>query len=486
MSRVQWQSVGERFYETGIDRGVLYVGSNPGVAWNGLTSVVESPTGGDPQRYYRDGVNYLNVSSTEEYEATLSAFYSPEEFDVCDGAVEVGSGFIALHQPRQQFGLSYRTKIGNDLAGSDYGYKIHLVYNALAAPAEHNYETLSNDVSVEPLSWKLVAKPVAVPGAAPTAHFVIDTTKFPSWVIDSLESILYGTDEDDARLPSPEEIITIIDVNSYFALNTYPGGIFTLSAADSLVTIEDEQWSVIMDSLAAHYVDSDTYVFDLPDQNAIESAGVDLTASSLVIFDTFHRFGEIIGSKYANNGKLWTGTSGAFTMNGDQLVNDQATYGMVQYDAAQKNGKITVDLDLVTSASPLTQQLKFYQASHVSGELNQVYAGAFIPTTGIVGITFYYKIAGTIIWSQALTSTQKTNIGLLDNTATEQRVTITVTVNNLNLTFTAKGPNGVTETVTRTMLQTEYDALGTYVGMINAAATTNPGIKIASFKAERL
>ena len=209
MAQLTWGDVGERFYETGIDRGVLYVGENPGVAWSGLVSVNQKPSGGEPTPHYIDGIKYLNYSAVEETELTLSAFYSPVEFDVCDGSVQVRPGFVAHSQPRTEFGLSYRTRIGNDLEGADYGYKIHLIYNALAAPADNTNETLSDSLSVDALSWDISTRPVITNGAAATAHFEFDSMKMSKGNLAYFERILYGSEISSPRLPSLTEIFEI-------------------------------------------------------------------------------------------------------------------------------------------------------------------------------------------------------------------------------------------------------------------------------------
>ena len=209
MAQLTWGDVGERFYETGIDRGVLYVGENPGVAWSGLVSVNQKPSGGEPTPHYIDGIKYLNYSAVEETELTLSAFYSPVEFDVCDGSVEVRPGFMAHSQPRAEFGLAYRSRIGNDLEGIDYGYKIHVIYNALAAPADNTYSTLSDSLDVEALSWDISTRPVVMIGAAATAHFEFDSMKMSEGNLAYFERILYGSELSTPRLPSLTEIFEI-------------------------------------------------------------------------------------------------------------------------------------------------------------------------------------------------------------------------------------------------------------------------------------
>lgn len=209
MARLVWSSFGQRFYEIGVDRGVLYVGVAPGVAWSGLISVEESPTGGEAKPLYMDGIKYLNLSSAEEYAATINAFTSPEEFGPCDGTVSIQNGLYVTQQPRKSFGLSYRTKLGNDVDGPDHAYKIHLVYNGLASPASRSNATITDSPSPNNFSWAITTLPPAITGYKPTAHFVVDSRFTPTDVLSGLEDILYGTDSVAARLPSVSELIDL-------------------------------------------------------------------------------------------------------------------------------------------------------------------------------------------------------------------------------------------------------------------------------------
>jgi hypothetical protein len=209
MARINWDARGERYFEIGVDRGVLYLPSVAGVPWTGLTAVNEEPTGAEERSYYLDGLKYLNLRSAEEFEATIEAFNSPAEFNVCDGTVSIHNGLFATQQPRKSFGLSYRTLLGNDLDGMDHAYKIHLVYNALAAPATRNNTTLSDSVDPAKFSWKITTLPPPVTGVKRTAHFVIDSRTADPAVLAEVEDFLYGTTEADAALPTPDELIAI-------------------------------------------------------------------------------------------------------------------------------------------------------------------------------------------------------------------------------------------------------------------------------------
>jgi hypothetical protein len=216
MTRLAWGSHGERFFEAGVDRGVLYLPGQNGVPWNGLKAVNEAPTGGEPQPYYVDGYKYLNVASAEEYKATLEAYTSPIEFAPCEGTQGIHNGLFATQQPRLPFNLSYRTLVGNDAEGVDHGYKIHLVYNALAAPAQRNHQTTaSGSSSPLGLSWSITTTPPKMSGLKPTAHFIIDSRFTPYGLMIQIEDLLYGSNDNEPTLPTPAELIDMM--NNYVA-----------------------------------------------------------------------------------------------------------------------------------------------------------------------------------------------------------------------------------------------------------------------------
>ena len=209
MTRLEWGTSGERFFESGIDRGVLYLQNETGVPWNGLTAVSEAPSGGEPKPYYIDGFKYLNVASAEEYEADISAFSSPPEFGVCDGTVSISNGLFAAQQPRQSFGLSYRTLVGNDTEGLEHAYKIHLIYNALAAPSSRDNNTTGDSAEPMGLSWSITTMSPMIKGIRPTAHMVIDSRLTPPGYLAEIESILYGSESTSSRQPDISELIDI-------------------------------------------------------------------------------------------------------------------------------------------------------------------------------------------------------------------------------------------------------------------------------------
>lgn len=215
MTVLEWDQVGERLYETGVDHGVLYLPDETGDyveghAWNGLTTVTESPSGAESNPQYADNIKYLNLVSAEEFGATIEAFTYPDEFGQCDGTAEPEPGIYLGQQGRRSFGLAYRTRLGNDLDGTDHGYKLHLVYGALAAPSEKAYATINDSPEAITFSWEVTTTPVSVTGYKPTALLVVDSTKVDATALAELEDILYGTEVDDPRLPQPDEVIELV------------------------------------------------------------------------------------------------------------------------------------------------------------------------------------------------------------------------------------------------------------------------------------
>lgn len=215
MSKLIWDQTGERFYETGVDHGVLYPIQeggvySKGVAWNGLTGVTESPSGAEASPIYADNIKYLNLMSAEEFGATIEAYTYPDEFAECDGSASIATGVYIGQQRRKAFGLSYRTVLGNDVDNNEYGYKLHLIYGALAAPSEKGYTTINDSPEAITFSWEVTTTPVNVTGFKPTACVTIDSTKADATKLAELENILYGTDSEEARLPLPDEVVEIM------------------------------------------------------------------------------------------------------------------------------------------------------------------------------------------------------------------------------------------------------------------------------------
>lgn len=262
MARLSWDDVSKRFYETGVDRGVLYVG-DAGVPWNGLVSVEESPSGGDAKPFYIDGVKYLNRSAREEFEATLSAFFSPVEFDQCEGIGAMSLGLTASQQRKREFGLSYRTRLGNDVQGTEYGYKIHVVYNARVAPTSRTYASLSDSNEVPALSWPITTRPVVVPGLSRSAHIVIDSTLVSRLGLEEIEKALYGTDIDAPYLPTPAELLAMLSTADEFTVTDLGGGMFRISGRNE---------NIITASPGVYEITHPTAVVLVPDGAEISTA----------------------------------------------------------------------------------------------------------------------------------------------------------------------------------------------------------------------
>lgn len=217
MAKLVWDKTGDRLYETGVKNGVLYIPTagvySKGVAWNGLTAVTESPSGAEATALYADDTKYLSLMSTEEFGATIEAYTYPDEFAACDGSAELADGVMIGQQKRSTFGLCYKTTIGNDTDGNDHGYKLHIIYGALAAPSEKAYASINDSPEAITFSWEITTTPVNVTGAKPTASLVIDSTKADPSKLAALEDILYGKDGEPAnepRLPLPDEIKTLM------------------------------------------------------------------------------------------------------------------------------------------------------------------------------------------------------------------------------------------------------------------------------------
>lgn len=214
MALLEWDKTGERMFETGVDRGVLYLADatgayNTGVAWNGLVSVSESPSGAESNKQYADNRVYLNLISAEEFSGTIEAFTYPDEFMQCDGTATPSEGVYVGQQPRKSFGFSFRTKVGNDTDGNSHGYKIHLVYGAIASPSQKDYQTVNDSPEPITFSWEFNTTPVNVTGHEPTALITIDSTKVEKAALESLEALLYGAASTEASLPLPDDVFAL-------------------------------------------------------------------------------------------------------------------------------------------------------------------------------------------------------------------------------------------------------------------------------------
>lgn len=330
MSRLTWNSVSERFYETGVDRGVLYIANQVGVAWTGLTSVEEAPTGGDARPYYIDGIKFLNVAAAEEFEATINAFFSPPEFGQCDGISSVQNGLFATQQPRKSFGLSYRTLIGNDVNGSGHAYKIHLVYNALAAPSSRANNTMGDSVEPSLFSWQITTLPPALTGYKPTAHFVIDsrTTSVP--ILTRLENVLYGTDTVAPRLPTPSELITL-----YIPPTGVVSDDFARANAVGVAAVGNGWYGGLGGDgniVSGDLVRTDTGDYRMFLNPALGSLPTDYTVTAVVTGAMV-----AVGSNFWGLVGRWDGNNGVramFTYNGGFEIGDASGYGVNNVYAA--------------------------------------------------------------------------------------------------------------------------------------------------------
>lgn len=238
MPRLEWGTPGTHVYEAGVDRGVLYIDGQPGVAWSGLTSVEENPSGGGSKSYYLDGEKYLNVSAREEFGATINAFTYPDLFAQCDGTIQARPGLFLPQQRRKSFGFSYRTLIGSDLNG-DLGYKIHLIYNALAEPSDKTYSSTGDSIDPLEFSWNITTRAPVIPGYKRTAHVEIDSRTTTTVVLDAVENVLYGDAEHSPRLPSFAELTTLYDAFYNFEVIDNGDGTFTVNGPDDAIQFLD-------------------------------------------------------------------------------------------------------------------------------------------------------------------------------------------------------------------------------------------------------
>lgn len=218
MAKIKWDETGEKIYETGVKNGVLYLPNETGqyvtgVAWNGLTAVTESPSGAESTPLYADDIKYVELFSAEEFGATLECYTYPDEFAECDGSAEVTPGVIIGQQNRKTFGLCYRTTLGNDVKGNEFGYKLHLIYGAKASPSEKSYSTINDSPEAITFSYEITTTPVNVTGHKPTASLTINSTKVDPTKLQQLEAMLYGAESAEAKLPLPDEVINLLKNN---------------------------------------------------------------------------------------------------------------------------------------------------------------------------------------------------------------------------------------------------------------------------------
>lgn len=258
MSKIEWNRPGNRLYETGVDRGVLYVDKLPGVPWNGLSGVSEVPMEETSLVRHQNGIKFYESPTNDDFKAVINAFTYPREFQQCDGTASLGGGLYIDRQDRKRFHLTYRTLIGNDIEGPDFAYKLHLVYNGLAVPTAKNFMSLAGSVAPNVFSWTVSTIPIDIPNHTPSAHFVIDSREVNRFLLTEFENILYGTATTPARMPTIEEIMDLIGQWVTLIITDNEDGTFTAEGPDEVVAMTgDEQFFI--DWPSAIYLDEDTY-----------------------------------------------------------------------------------------------------------------------------------------------------------------------------------------------------------------------------------
>jgi hypothetical protein len=239
MTKLIWDAVGERFYEAGTNQGVVYI-DGVGYPWNGLVSVDQSPSGGEPEYYYQDGIPYVSETSPEEFKGTIEAFTYPNAFMACDGSQEIAQGLYISQQERKPFGLSYRTLIGNDVDELDHGFKIHIVYNCTASPPQQTYSTLNDNTEPMTFSWGITTRPVkfedAAFGVKYGAHLTLDSREVYPWAMQAVMDVLYGTDTTEPRLPTPAELLALFIDNALLKITDNGDGTWTAEGPDSIIS----------------------------------------------------------------------------------------------------------------------------------------------------------------------------------------------------------------------------------------------------------
>jgi len=240
---LSWGDAGERLFETGVDRGVLYPNGMPGVVWNGLISVSESPSGGEATPYYIDGYKYANPSAPEEFNATIEAYTYPDEFSLCDGTDIMAAGVFITQQKRKPFGLSYRTRIGNDIKGTDLGYKLHVIYNAQANPSQKSYASMGDSTEASTFSWDISTRPMKFQNAAfgvkYGAHLVLDSRFVYPWAMAAIEAVLYGDAFTAPALPAPQDLLDLFVDNALLQVTDNHDGTWTATGPDEAITMLD-------------------------------------------------------------------------------------------------------------------------------------------------------------------------------------------------------------------------------------------------------
>jgi hypothetical protein len=272
MTRIAWDQVGERTFETGVDRGVLYLpdgsgGFSNGVPWNGLTGIEEDRSSAGSTPYYIDGIKYIDLPSAADYAATLKAFTYPNEFLPFDGIGEAEHGLLLDNQVPQTFGMSYRTRVGNDVESTEFAYQLHILYNLTATPTNKSYETQNASVTPMEFSWGIAAgAPQIIPGFRPTAHAILDSRKLNYHLMNDMENLLYGTEDANPHLPSIADLVSMIQNWVLFELTDNGDGTWTVTTPyEGIISVDPDTGWFEIDEIDAVYLDSVTYeIFDTP------------------------------------------------------------------------------------------------------------------------------------------------------------------------------------------------------------------------------
>lgn len=239
MTQLTWGATGERFFEAGTDQGVLYL-DDTGYAWNGLISVNQAPTGGEPTSYYLDGVSYITASAPEEFKGSIEAYTYPAAFMACDGSEEIAQGLYISQQNRKPFGLSYRTLVGNDLDELEHAYKLHIIYNVMVSPTNRAYSSIGEKTDPTTFQWGITTRPVKFDdpafGVKYGAHLTLDSREVYPWAMAAIEAVLYGTEDTDPRLPTPDELIALFVDNALLQIFDNGDGTWTAEGPDSIIT----------------------------------------------------------------------------------------------------------------------------------------------------------------------------------------------------------------------------------------------------------
>ncbi len=258
MTRLEWNAPGTRRFETGVDRGVLYTLGGVVAPWIGLKSVNQKPQGASITTFYLDGEKFNQITETEEFSATLSAYSYPDAFEKCDGTAYLGKGLAVDSQPREMFHLSYRTRIGNDTDGVDHGYRIHLVYNALASPTDRNYESLGENATPIDFSWDITTMPIRMAGQAASAHYIVDSTRVNKYILEDFENILYGTPFTKPRMPNAAELTKFFREATVVKVTDNGDGTWTATGPDSVIRyLTGTEFEITWES--AKFIDEFTY-----------------------------------------------------------------------------------------------------------------------------------------------------------------------------------------------------------------------------------